>query len=68
MVFRAIDSADGPELKKLKEQIKESTAILFSDIDSFDLASDLLKSKTAAKAKVGQIAPFDIEVEGETGS
>jgi len=45
----------------------ESFAILFSDLDSFELAGDLLKSKTPAKAKAGQEAPFDIQVdEGPT--
>jgi len=63
LIFRAIDSADGEELKKLKEQVVDSIAILFSDLDGFDLAADLLRNKTPAKAKPGQIAPFDIEVE-----
>jgi len=63
LVFRAIDSSDGDKLKKLKEQIQDSIAILFSDLDGFDLAADLLRNKTPAKAKPGQIAPMDIEVE-----
>ena len=63
LIFRAIDSADGDELKKLKEQVKDSVAILFSDLDGFELAANLLKNKTPSKAKPGQIAPFDIEVD-----
>jgi large subunit ribosomal protein L10 len=63
LIFRAIDSSSNKELKTLKEQISESVAILFSDLDCFDLAAELIKSKSPAKAKPGQEAPFDIEVE-----
>lgn len=67
LIFRAIDSADGEELKKVKQNITESMAILFSKLDAFELAGELIKSKRAAKAKPGQIAPEDIEIpEGPT--
>lgn len=67
LIFRAIDESKNENVKKLKEQIKESTAILFSDLDSFDLASELIESKSPAGAKAGQEAPEDIEVqEGPT--
>lgn len=63
----AIDSLKNKELSELKEQIKESTAILFSGTDCFDLASELNDIKSPAKAKVGQIAPENIEIpEGPT--
>jgi len=61
--FRALDSADGKEIKKLKEQIDKDIAILFSDLDSFELASELIDNKTPAKAKAGQEAPENIIVE-----
>jgi len=63
LIFRAIDESGNSEVKKIKDQIIESTAILFSDLDSYDLAAELLKRKSPAKAKAGQEAPFDIEVE-----
>lgn len=63
LIFRAIDESGNTEVKKLTEHIEDSVAILFSDLDSFELAGELLKSKTPAKAKAGQEAPFDIEVE-----
>ena len=63
LMFRAIDESGIENVQKIKEQIEDSVAILFSDLDSFELAGELLKSKTPAKAKVGQEAPFDIEVE-----
>ncbi|MAG79181.1 50S ribosomal protein L10 [Candidatus Pacearchaeota archaeon] len=63
LIFRSIDNSGSDEVKKLKEQIKDSMAILFSDLDSFDLALELIKNKNPAKAKPGQVAPLDIEVE-----
>jgi len=62
LIYRAIDETGIEELQPLKEKIDESFAILFSDQESFDLASDLLQTKKAAKAKTGQKAPMDIEV------
>ncbi|MEK6917400.1 MAG: 50S ribosomal protein L10 [Nanoarchaeota archaeon] len=67
LIIRAIDSSDKKELEELKESIKENTTILFSDLDAFDLAAELIKNKSYAKAKAGQEAPEDIEVqEGPT--
>ena len=52
---------------KLKENIKEDFAILFSDLDSFELAGELIKNQSPAKAKAGQIADKDLEIpEGPT--
>ena len=63
----AIDSLKNEEITHLKEQIKESTALLFSDLDCFELASELESIKSPSKAKAGQIAPEDIEIpEGPT--
>jgi len=67
LMFRAIDFSGEESVKKLKEQIGDSVAVLFSDLDSFDLASELESSKSPAKAKAGQEAPEDIEIpEGPT--
>lgn len=63
----AMDSVGEAELEGLKKEVQESTAILFSKIDCFELASDLEDIKSPAKAKVGQVAPEDIEIpEGPT--
>lgn len=67
LFFRAIDSTKDDELNKVKEKIGDSFAVLFSDLDSFDLAAELIKNKSPAKAKVGQVALMDIEIpEGPT--
>ncbi|MFH1586206.1 MAG: 50S ribosomal protein L10 [archaeon] len=63
LIFRALDSSENETVKKLKEQIGDSVALLFSDIDSYDLAGELVRNKSPAKAKAGQEAPEDIEVE-----
>lgn len=62
LIFRALDNVSNEEMKKLKEKMKDSFALLFSDIESFDLAAELVKNRTSAKAKVGQEAPMDIEI------
>jgi len=63
LIFRAIDSSGNEAVKKLKDQFQDSVAILFSDLDCFELALDLEKSKSPAKAKAGQEAPEDIEID-----
>jgi len=63
LMVRAIDESGNEELKKIKSNLQDSTAILFSDTDSFELSSELLDSKSPTKAKVGQEAPIDIEVD-----
>jgi len=63
----AIDSAKNKGVSQLNEYIKEDIAIMISDMDCFDLARKLCQSKTPVKAKTGQKAETDIEVEaGET--
>ena len=62
LINRVIDSSKNEELKKLKEKVGDSIAIIFSELDPFELASDLLENKSSAKAKPGQIAPEDIEI------
>jgi large subunit ribosomal protein L10 len=67
IMFRALDNSGIEEVKKLKSQVKDSTAILFSDIDAFELAAELVSKKSPTKAKPGQEAPSDIEIpEGPT--
>ena len=63
LIFRALDDSGNDAVKKLKEQITENVAILFSNLDCFELAGELVKNKSPAKAKVGQEAPEDIEIQ-----
>jgi ribosomal protein L10 len=67
LIFRALDSSGNEAVKKLKDHIKESTAILFSDMDAFELAEELASKKSPVKAKAGQESVKDIEIpEGPT--
>jgi large subunit ribosomal protein L10 len=62
LALRAIDNS-GIEIKKLKDYVKEDSALLFSELDAFELAGMLSENKTPVGAKVGQIANEDIIVE-----
>jgi ribosomal protein L10 len=67
LLFRAIDETGEEGLKVVKEIYDNSIAILFSNNEAYDLSADLLKNKSPAKAKAGQEAITDIEVqEGPT--
>ncbi|MBW6442462.1 50S ribosomal protein L10 [Patescibacteria group bacterium] len=63
VTFRAIENSGEEIIKKLEGYIKESSALLFSDLDAFDLAGELLSKKTPAKAKTGQVALEDLEIQ-----
>ena len=58
----ALDHSGVKELHQLVPYVDDSTAILFSDVDAFEIAGMLYDEKSPAKAKTGQTAPFDIEV------
>lgn len=62
-VLRAIDSVAKASLDKIRENIGADIALFFSDIDPFTLSGILADNKSAAKAKAGDIAPEDINVE-----
>ena len=62
LLFRALDESSKDAVKGLKEHFKGAAALLFSDLDSYELAGELLKIKSPAKAKPGQIAPTDLEI------
>jgi large subunit ribosomal protein L10 len=63
LIFRALDNSSNEVAQKLKESIIGSVAILFSDIDAFDLAAELIQNKSPVKAKPGQEASEDIVVQ-----
>lgn len=67
LIFRALDKSADDKVKKLKDKIEDSFALLFSDIDGFELAGELINNQSPTKAKPGQEAPTDIEIpEGPT--
>jgi len=62
IILRAIDKAK-KKIEEIKPFIKEDTALLFSEMDSFELAGVLEESKTKAKAKIGQEILENIVIE-----
>lgn len=63
LILKAIDDSKDEKIKDIRKYIDESIVVLFSDLDSFELASELIENKNPAKAKIGQEAPEDIIVE-----
>ncbi|MBM3233472.1 50S ribosomal protein L10 [Candidatus Pacearchaeota archaeon] len=62
IILRAIDNS-GIEIKKMKEHIKEDSALLFSKLELFELSGILSDNTALVNAKTGQIATDDISVE-----
>jgi large subunit ribosomal protein L10 len=62
LVNFALDHCGIKELHDLVPYVDDSTAMLFSDTDAFEISGILANEKSPAKAKAGQIAPSDIEV------
>ncbi|MBS3086261.1 50S ribosomal protein L10 [Candidatus Pacearchaeota archaeon] len=62
IIFRTLDSLGKESTEGFREKIEESTAILFSDMDAFELAAELVNKRSPVKAKSGQEAPSDIEI------
>lgn len=62
-IFRAIDAVGKASFEKIKENIGADIALFFSDLDPFTLSGLLADNKSATKAKGGDIAPEDINVE-----
>jgi large subunit ribosomal protein L10 len=63
LIFRAIENSKDAEIKKLEQIIDTDVAVLFSDMDVFELAGYLAESKIPVKARPGQEAPEDIEIQ-----
>jgi len=61
--LRAFDSAKKEGVKNLKEHITESPALIFSNEDPFEIATILTENRFPTRAKAGQLAPKDINIE-----
>jgi len=62
LVDFALDHCGIKELHKLVPYVEDSTAMLFSEDDAFDISLRLSEEKSSAKAKAGQEAPEDLIV------
>lgn len=61
--LRAIGNSEKGAIQNLKERITADVAVLFSDMDAFELSAFLTDNLNPARAKAGDIAPEDISVE-----
>jgi len=62
ILLRAIKEVDKESILPLEEYIKENSAFVLSNVEGYELASDLFRKKNPVFAKAGQIATEDIEV------
>jgi len=63
IVNRALVATGKGALINLKEKIGADVALIFSDIEAYELAGMLIDNQSPSKAKVGDIAPEDITIE-----
>ena len=61
--IKALESAKKENILELEKFIESNSLVLFSQLDSFELATFLAENRFPAKAKVGQVASADIAVE-----
>ena len=62
-ITRAIEATEKGALQNLKQYLEADYVLLFSDIEPFELAGMLVDFQSSRRAKTGDIAPYDIEVE-----
>lgn len=60
---RAIKATEKGALQELGKSVESDFAIFFSNINPFELSAILADSQSPTKAKTGDIAPEDIEIE-----
>jgi len=63
LLNRAIDKIEKGNVKNLKKYVDANTALLFSEIDPFELSAMLSKNKSKAKAKAGDVVKEEIVIE-----
>jgi len=62
-IIRALKESKKEKIVQVADYLKESSAVIFSNLDPFDLASLLAEYRYDVKAKAGQTATADIKVE-----
>jgi large subunit ribosomal protein L10 len=63
LIDLALEESKDEHLKDLVKYVQEDRALLFSDDDAFELSGFLSDNKSSAKAKIGQEATDDIQIE-----
>lgn len=63
LVVRAMESVEKGTLNNFKKEVGADMAVMFSEIEAYELSAMLTDNQTPAKAKAGEVAPEDINVE-----
>jgi len=63
LMVKSLEKSKKEGILELKQYISDNSMIIFSDEDSFDIASLLADYRYPAKAKAGQISDKEIEIE-----
>lgn len=61
--IRAIEATGNPALKELEQHLTADIAFFFSDMEPFELSAMLSENQIASKARAGDIAPENIEIQ-----
>lgn len=56
IISRAITATGKGSLQRLREHVGADVALIFSDMDAFELSGLLIEKQSSAKAKVGNIS------------
>ena len=62
-ISKAIEATGKGALQNLKGNLEADYVLLFSDMEPFELSGMLIEFQSSRRAKTGDIAPHDIEVE-----
>jgi large subunit ribosomal protein L10 len=62
-MIRAIETVEKGGIQNLKQNIEADYVVLFSDTEPFELASILMDFQSSRRAKAGDIASHDLEIE-----
>ena len=62
-IIKAIEATEKGAIQNLKNYLQSDYVLLFSDIEPFELSSMLMDFQSSRRAKAGDIAPEDIEIE-----
>ncbi len=63
IIGKAIDDIEKGTVKNFKKYLAEDQALIFSQLDPFELSAILSKNKTRARAKAGQVVEEDVVIE-----
>lgn len=63
LVLRAVDEVKSAALDSMRDQIGANVAMFFSNEEPFELSGTLADNQSPTKARAGDIAPEDINVE-----